>query len=196
MHIALLANLRENAPVLPGISADHWDDLDSSETIEAITAALESSGHQVTFMEADASLYERLRRQRPDICFNIAEGHFGDSREAQVPALLEMLRLPYTGSGVLTMALSLDKPMTKRVLSHHNLPTPPFQVFERLAKFAPIPLDRASLARQHLAARQMYKFLRLSLSMSPEYLYSLIWQPNHPDVCSILGDHLWLEFLD
>ena len=132
MHIALLANLRENVPILPGISADHWDDLDSGETIEAITAALENGGHHVTFMEADASLYDRLRQQRPDICFNIAEGHFGDSREAQVPALLEMLRLPYTGSGVLTMALTLDKPMTKRVLSHHNLPTPPFQVFERL----------------------------------------------------------------
>ncbi|MFN2224112.1 MAG: hypothetical protein ACK2UH_16270, partial [Candidatus Promineifilaceae bacterium] len=53
-------------------------------------------------------------------------------REAQVPAILEMLRIPYTGSRVLTLALSLDKPMTKRVLSYHDLPTPPFQVFERL----------------------------------------------------------------
>jgi D-alanine-D-alanine ligase len=85
-------------------------------------------------MEGDATLYNRLREQRPDICFNIAEGHFGDSRESQVPALLEMLRLPYTGSGVLTLALTLDKPMTKRVLSHHDLPTPPFQVFERISE--------------------------------------------------------------
>ncbi len=132
MHVALLANLQTNAPVWPGLSADHWDDLDSQETIDAITAALEKSGHEVTFLEADAGLYARLQELRPDICFNIAEGHFGDSREAQVPALLEMLRLPYTGSSVLTMALTLDKPMTKRVLSHHNLPTPPFQVFERI----------------------------------------------------------------
>ncbi|MFN2180388.1 MAG: hypothetical protein ACK2UV_12950, partial [Candidatus Promineifilaceae bacterium] len=114
--------------------ADHWDDLDSQETIDAITRALEKGGHQVTFMEGDATLYNRLREQRPDICFNIAEGHFGDSRESQVPALLEMLRLPYTGSGVLTLALTLDKPMTKRVLSHHDLPTPPFQVFERISE--------------------------------------------------------------
>ncbi len=132
MHIALIANLRKNAPVWPGISADLWDDLDSEETIAAITAALESGGHQVTFMEGDAGLLARLQENRPDICFNIAEGHFGDSREAQVPAILEMLRLPYTGSSVLTLALTLDKPMTKRVLSHHGLPTPPFQVFERL----------------------------------------------------------------
>jgi D-alanine-D-alanine ligase len=132
MHIALIANLKKNAPTWTGMSADYWDDLDSQETIAAISAALESAGHQVTFMEGDTTLYDRLREQRPDICFNIAEGHFGDSREAQIPAILEMLRLPYTGSGVLTLALTLDKPMTKRVLSHHGLPTPPFQVFERI----------------------------------------------------------------
>jgi D-alanine-D-alanine ligase len=134
MHVALLANLKKNAPTWPGMSPDHWDDLDSEETLQAIVIALEKGGHEVTFMEAGAGLADRLREQRPDICFNIAEGHFGDSREAQIPALLEMLRIPYTGSGVLTMALTLDKPMTKRVLTYHDLPTPPFQVFERLTE--------------------------------------------------------------
>ncbi len=81
--------------------------------------------------------YDRLRQVKPDICFNICEGHFGDSREAQVPAILEMLRVPYTGSQVLTLALTLDKPMTKRVLAFHDLPTPSFQVIER----ADEPLD-------------------------------------------------------
>ena len=132
MHVALVANLKKNAPTWAGISPDYWDDLDSDETIQAITAALEVGGHEVTFVEADVTLYDRLRQLRPDICFNIAEGHFGDSREAQVPAILELLRIPYTGSRVLTMALTLDKPMTKRVLTYHNLPTPPFQTFERV----------------------------------------------------------------
>lgn len=132
MHVALLANLKKNAPAWAGMPADHWDDLDSEETIAAITAALESGGHQVTFVEGDVTLYDRLQQLRPDFCFNITEGHFGDSREAQVPAILEMLRLPYTGSRVLTLALCLDKPMTKRVLTYHDLPTPPFQVFERV----------------------------------------------------------------
>lgn len=137
MHVALLANLKKNAPVWPGISPDHWDDLDSEETIAAITSALESGGHQVTFVEGDVTLFDRLRELKPDICFNIAEGHFGDAREAQVPAMLEMLNTPYTGSRVLTLALCLDKPMTKRVLAYHGLPTPPFQVFERVNE----PLD-------------------------------------------------------
>jgi len=137
MHIALLANLKKNAPTWPGISPDHWDDLDSEETIQAISSALETGGHRVTFLEGDVTLFDNLRTLKPDFCFNICEGHFGDGREAQVPALLEMLRIPYTGSRVLTLALALDKPMTKRVLAYHGLPTPPFQTFERLDE----PLD-------------------------------------------------------
>jgi len=137
MHVAVLANLKKNAPTWPGMAPDRWDDLDSEETIQGIMAALESQGHRATFLEGDQTLLDRLRRLRPDICFNICEGHFGDGREAQVPAILEMLRIPYTGSQVLTLALALDKPMTKRVLTYHGLPTPPFQVFERIGE----PLD-------------------------------------------------------
>jgi D-alanine-D-alanine ligase len=132
MHVALLANLKKNAPTWPGMSPDRWDDLDSEETIESIAAALRAGGHEVTILEGDLSLPDNLRRVKPDICFNICEGHFGDGREAHVPAILEMMRVPYTGSQVLTLALALDKPMTKRVLAYHGLPTPPFQVFERL----------------------------------------------------------------
>ena len=134
MHVALLANLKKNAPTWEGMSPDHWDDLDSEKTIQAITEAIESGGHQVTFLEGDVTLYDNLRQVKPDICFNICEGHFGDAREAQVPAILEMMRIPYTGSRVLNLALTLDKPMTKRVLAYHNLPTPPFQTFERITE--------------------------------------------------------------
>ncbi len=135
MRIAVLANLKANAPVWEGMSPDQWDDLDSPKTINAIVEALQARGHEATFFEARIvppySLVERLQEYRPDICFNIAESHFGDGREAQIPAILEMLRIPYTGSKVLTLALALDKPMTKRILYYHGLPTPEFQVFDR-----------------------------------------------------------------
>jgi len=131
MHVAVLANLKKNAPQWPGMTPDQWDDLDAEETIQDIMKALEWGGHRATFLEGDESLFDSVRQVKPDICFNICEGHFGDSREAQVPAILEMLRIPYTGSRVLTLALALDKPMTKRVLAYHGLPTPDFQVFER-----------------------------------------------------------------
>jgi D-alanine-D-alanine ligase len=137
MRVALLANLKKNAPHWPGISPDYWDDLDSEVTIEAIMAALRANGHEVTFIEGNLELPQKLTKLKPDICFNICEGHIGDSRESHVPSLLEMLRLPYTGSQVLTLALTLDKPMTKRILTYHDLPTPAFQVFERVNE----PLD-------------------------------------------------------
>lgn len=137
MNIALLANLKKNAPTWPGISPDYWDDLDGEETIQAISDALESNGHKVTFLEGNTTLVDTLPKLKPDICFNICESHFGDARESQVPAILEMMRIPYTGSQVLTLALALDKPMTKRVLAWHELPTPAFQSFERLNE----PLD-------------------------------------------------------
>lgn len=137
LNVAVLANLKQNAPRYDGMPDDAWDDLDSPVTVQAICAALEAGGHRATFLEGDLSLVEKLPKLKPDICFNICEGYWGDSREAHVPAILEMMRIPYTGSGVLTLALTLDKPMTKRVLAFHDLPTPAFQVFER----ADEPLD-------------------------------------------------------
>lgn len=137
LNVAVLANLKKNAPKYPGMPADAWADLDSEVTVNSIVAALESRGHRAVFLEGNLSLVETLPRVKPDICFNICEGHWGDSRESHIPALLEMMRIPYTASGVLTLALTLDKPMTKRILAFHGLPTPAFQVFERVDE----PLD-------------------------------------------------------
>jgi D-alanine-D-alanine ligase len=132
MKIAVLANLKKNAPG-EELSKDQWDDLDSMETIGHIIDSLEKGGHKADFFEANINppfdLIGKLDRFSPDLCFNIAEGHSGVSREAQIPAVLDMLRLPYTGSDVLTLSVCLDKPMTKRVLHYHELPTPEFQVF-------------------------------------------------------------------
>ncbi len=137
--VAVLANLKVNAPKWEGMPADQWDDLDSEKTVNALLEAIRTGGHEAEFFEGDLSIIEKLGKYKPDICFNICESHFGDSRESQIPAILEMLRIPYTGSKVLTLSLALDKPMTKRVLAYHDLPTPDFQTFER----ADEPLDPA-----------------------------------------------------
>lgn len=137
--VALLANLKVNAPKFEGMPADQWDDLDSEKTVNVLVEAVRAAGHVCEFIEGDITLYDTVRKFKPDICFNICEGHFGDAREAQVPAILEMLRIPYTGSKVLTLALALDKPMTKRVINYHELPTPGFQSFERVDE----PLDES-----------------------------------------------------
>lgn len=138
-RVAVLANLKSNAPKWEGMPADQWDDLDSEKTVQALVNAIRSGGYDAEFFEGDLSIIDRFAKYQPDICFNICESHFGDSREAQIPAILEMMRIPYTGSKVLTLSLALDKPMTKRVLAYHDLPTPDFQTFER----ADEPLDPA-----------------------------------------------------
>ena len=132
LTVALLYNLKQNAPHIQAAADEPWDkwnELDSERTVAGIEKALRAGGHEVVAMEGDVTLPEKLERYKVDICFNTCEGFFGGSREAQVPALLDAIRMPYTGSGVMTLALALDKPMTKRVLMYHGLPTPAFQTF-------------------------------------------------------------------
>jgi D-alanine-D-alanine ligase len=128
--VAVLANIKdESVPKPEGVPPDAFADFDHIETIDAIRAALESDGHHSVFIQANSDLPYALREEKPDICFNIAEGLGGDAREAQVPALLEMLQIPYTGSRVLANGISLDKTLTKRIWRDRRLPVAPFQEF-------------------------------------------------------------------
>ena len=129
-RIALLANLKDEATHEAGDPPDAGAEFDRLETIQAIAKALEANGHWVHFCRADQSLVESLTNLRPHICFNIAEGIQGDAREAQAPALCELLGIPYTASRVLPNAISLDKTQTKRIWQTHGLPTPKFQEFQ------------------------------------------------------------------
>lgn len=128
--VAVLANIKDdNTPKPEGVPPDAFADFDHIETIEHIRAAIETDGHETVFLQADRTLPFALQEAQPDICFNIAEGLGGDAREAQVPALLEMFGIPYTGSRVLTNGISLDKTLTKRIWRDRRLPVAPFQEF-------------------------------------------------------------------
>ncbi len=128
--VAVLANIKdESKPKPEGVPPDAFADYDHIETIDSIRAAIETDGHQTLFIQADEELPFALRDEKPDICFNIAEGLGGDAREAQVPALLEMMKIPYTGSRVMTNGISLDKTLTKRIWRDRRLPVAPFQEF-------------------------------------------------------------------
>lgn len=107
------------------IHEDTLAEWDSEETIKAVYDALRTH-HDVTLVEADNDAFESLRRLEPDIVFNIAEGLNGISREAQIPAMLEFLNIPYTGSDPLTLSICLDKSRTKEILSYNKIPTPNF----------------------------------------------------------------------
>jgi D-alanine-D-alanine ligase len=103
---------------------------DAPETIEAIRDALESYGHQVIPFEATAEMPRQLMQTPVDLVFNIAEGVEGRNREAAVPALCELMGIPYTGSDAATLSIALDKALSKRVLMQHGILTAEFQVME------------------------------------------------------------------
>lgn len=136
MHIALAFNLREEsvpaddqppsgtAPAPVDDLYAEWDDI---HTINAVESAL-ATRHRVTLVNADLDAFAAFRALRPDLVFNISEGLHGASREAQIPALLEMLGIPYTGSDPVTLGNCLDKRRTKEILSYHRIPTPRFAV--------------------------------------------------------------------
>ncbi|HET9797899.1 MAG TPA: hypothetical protein VFP90_07920, partial [Gemmatimonadaceae bacterium] len=110
-------------------ASDIYAEWDSAETIDAVAAALAPLG-DVIRLEADESFPERLRAERPDIVFNIAEGLYGANREAHVPAICEFFDIPYSGSDPFTLSLCLQKGRTKDVLRANNVPTAPFCVID------------------------------------------------------------------
>lgn len=140
LRVAVIANVKgEKKPLSTEGPADAGAEFDKLETIQAIQTAIESDGHSTIFVPADVNLAYTLRDIVPDICFNISEGLGGDGREAQAPALFEMLHIPYTASRVLTSAVALDKTMTKRIWRDVGLPVAPFQEFTTGKE----PLDRS-----------------------------------------------------
>jgi D-alanine-D-alanine ligase len=93
--------------------------------LDLIQAALESKGHTIVRLGGGTHFLDNIRRENVDIVFNIAEGRGNyRSREAQVPALLEMLDIPYTGSDPLCLAVCLDKPITKKLVAVEGISTP------------------------------------------------------------------------
>lgn len=135
--MAVLHNTKDAAPLNGHHAQDALDELDTPRNVNDYCAALRALGHTVFDFQGDQHLPPKLREHHIEFCFNTCEGFRGDSREAQVPALLEMMGLPYSASKVLALAVTLDKAMTKRVLAYHGLPTPRFQEFHSATE----PLD-------------------------------------------------------
>lgn len=105
---------------------DDWqEELDSPVTIDAIAKVLQSMGHTPIKLGDGPELIDRLRKEKPDIVFNLAEGRgVSRSREAWVPALLESLGIPYTASDPLTCALTLEKDYAKRIAASAGVAVP------------------------------------------------------------------------
>jgi D-alanine-D-alanine ligase len=128
----------------PGGEQDDEAEYDSPRTLQAIREAIASWGHEVVDLEATQDLPLVLASTPVDVVFNIAEGFKGRSRESQVPSLLELLDIPYTGSDPSALSVSLDKALAKRMVRTHGILTPDYMVLhtgkERLPRELSFPL--------------------------------------------------------
>jgi D-alanine-D-alanine ligase len=132
LRVGVTYNLKKDFSQRKNQPIDLLEEFDAEETIDAIRDVLESDGHEVIKLGGDAGLIDRLRQTAIDIVFNIAEGIQGRNRESHIPALLEFLNIPYTGSDPLTLSLTLDKSMAKRVVMSEGIPTPRFKKVRRM----------------------------------------------------------------
>ena len=130
MRIGLTYDLRADYLAM-GMSEEESAEFDAEITIESLANALTGLGHEVIRIGHIRALTERLvKGERWDGVFNICEGVQGYAREAQVPALLEAYNIPAVFSDPLTLALTLDKEWTKRIVRTAGVPTADFALIE------------------------------------------------------------------
>jgi len=134
-RVGLTFNLKK------GLKSDIEDleaEYDSIETVNAIKEVLEELGCEVILLEADRNIIQSLVNNKSDIVFNIAEGLSGRGREAHIPALLNFLGIPFTGSDETTLCIALDKELTKRILSTYGIKTPEYYLMKSTSQKIPL----------------------------------------------------------
>ena len=135
MKIAVVFTKRDRiAEVYP----QDWKGRNENNDADSVIKALKELGHEVISYNADLGLFEKLRKNKKniEIVFNLCDDGFFSNPEFEphLPAMLEVLGLPYTGGDYLAIALTLKKDATKKILMQNNLPTPKFEIFEQASK--------------------------------------------------------------
>lgn len=143
MQIGLSYDLKAAVPLDASGPEDALEEYDSRETVELIAAALEAAGHSVVMLGGGREFLENILWEKVEIVFNIAEGRGNSrSRESQVPSVLEMLGVPYTGSDAQCLTICLDKPLAKKLVATEGVPTPRWQVITDEEDLAQIPWEQ------------------------------------------------------
>lgn len=133
MRIGVTYTLVDDNAAPFDVPEDFNAELENENTITGLCESIQGLGHSVTRIGGIEKLVEFLvKGDKVDLIFNIAEGIWGNAREAQIPAILDAYRIPYTFSDPVTLAICLDKSVTKRLWLSYNLPTAPFIVLDSL----------------------------------------------------------------
>ncbi|MBI2836173.1 MAG: ATP-grasp domain-containing protein [Chloroflexi bacterium] len=137
MKIGLAFDLKEKVPAHHRQTDDALEEYDSRETVDGIAGALTALGHSPVLLGGGRDLLEAVLREKVDLVFNISEG-LGNyrSREAQVPGVLEMLDIPYTGSDPQCLAICLDKPLTKQLVALAGISVPQSRTISNINELA------------------------------------------------------------
>ncbi|MCJ7606042.1 MAG: ATP-grasp domain-containing protein [Dehalococcoidales bacterium] len=124
MRIGLAFDLKTSI-VTHSTVEDALEEYDSPETLDIIESTFHNRGHDVVRLGGGEAFIDAVRHENVDIVFNISEGRGSyRSREAQVPSVLEMMDIPYTGSDPLCLAVCLDKSVTKKLVKADGILTP------------------------------------------------------------------------
>jgi len=138
LKVGFTYDLKDDYELKPDDPPDKYAEFDTKETISYIESALKTSGHNIVRIGHAKNLIKKLvEGEKFDIIFNICEGLKGRSREAQVPAILELYEIPYVGSDPLTMALTLDKTLAKKIVQYHGLNTANFICINSIDEISP-----------------------------------------------------------
>ncbi|MBM3243927.1 MAG: ATP-grasp domain-containing protein [Candidatus Omnitrophica bacterium] len=124
--VGLTYDLKSDYKFKEGDPEDANAEFDHPSTIDVIAKAIEANGFKVERIGNAENLLERLGSLKVDIVFNISEGMFGRNRESQVPVILEMAGIPFVGADALTLGITLDKVMAKKIFIADKIPTPKF----------------------------------------------------------------------
>ncbi len=147
MNIGLAYDLKSDFAPLADGPDDALEEYDSPATIAAIERVLGARGHTVHRLGGGRRFLTAMLEAPPDLVFNLAEGRGSRAREAHVPAVCEMLGISCTHSDPLTMALSLDKAMAKRVVASAGVATPRFAVVESACDLDALGLEYPLFAK-------------------------------------------------
>ena len=124
--VALVYNLKRKNPGDPDYEKEA--EFDSQSTVDAISQILQKKVGGILCIEANKTLAENLKAANIDVVFNIAEGSNKRAREAQVPAICDLLGIEHTASDATCLAITLDKAITKKLLSQDGIKTPAYRL--------------------------------------------------------------------
>lgn len=139
LTVGLAFELAEEYKVSKNDPSDRYFEFDTKDIVLGIERAIQKAGYKTILLGSFEKIIKNITevQKEVDIVFNTCEGLDGRNREAQMPMILEYFHIPFVGSDALTMSVTLDKVVTKKILEAEHIPTPEYFTTEKEVKTFP-----------------------------------------------------------